>query len=268
VEIYLNNGISWDGTSMDFLDSIENVIGSDHADYIVGTAGANILNGGAGNDILVGGLGNDTLNGGAGTDTAVFSGNRAAYTISILGGVTTVAGPDGTDTLTSIERLQFADGLFDISGNPVGAPGMDMPQVMPALADDKLATGPEVLPWAPDSFAGEGGFEVMPTMDDTPSAEGPEVLPMAPDDFAKAGGPEVLPTMDDSFIMTGKIDELPPVMPTLSDEIDPWVLPAVFDPAPDFLTALTLEGPQHTYDHNLTLLDEWITAPSRGSAWE
>jgi Ca2+-binding RTX toxin-like protein len=43
------------------------------------------------------------------TDTAVFSGNRAASTITQVGGVLTVTGTDGTDTLRNIERLQFAD---------------------------------------------------------------------------------------------------------------------------------------------------------------
>jgi hypothetical protein len=43
------------------------------------------------------------------TDTAVFSGNRAASTITTANGVVTVTGPDGTDTLRNVERLQFAD---------------------------------------------------------------------------------------------------------------------------------------------------------------
>jgi Ca2+-binding RTX toxin-like protein len=42
-------------------------------------------------------------------DTAVFSGNRADSTVTSVAGVTTVTGPDGTDTLRNIERLQFAD---------------------------------------------------------------------------------------------------------------------------------------------------------------
>ena len=91
------------------------------ADIINGGVGRDTLNGGADDDVLNGGLENDTIDGGAGSDTAVFSGNRASYTISASGGVTTVAGPDGTDSLTNIERLQFADGLFDITGAPLNA---------------------------------------------------------------------------------------------------------------------------------------------------
>ena len=43
-------------------------------------------------------------------DRAVYSGNYSAYTVTHnTNGSVTVAGPDGTDTLTSIEKLQFAD---------------------------------------------------------------------------------------------------------------------------------------------------------------
>ncbi|WP_420471075.1 M10 family metallopeptidase C-terminal domain-containing protein [Brevundimonas sp. FT23042] len=93
------------------------------ADTLTGGEGPDTLNGGADNDTLIGGAGNDTLNGGDGIDTAVYSGNRAAYTLSTSNGVTTVSGPDGADTLTNVERLQFADGLFDIAGNPIQGTG-------------------------------------------------------------------------------------------------------------------------------------------------
>ncbi|WP_420479211.1 M10 family metallopeptidase C-terminal domain-containing protein, partial [Brevundimonas sp. FT23028] len=93
------------------------------ADTLTGGDGPDTLNGGADNDTLIGGAGNDTLNGGDGVDTAVYSGNRAAYTLSTSNGVTTVSGPDGTDSLTNVERLQFADGLFDTAGNPIQGTG-------------------------------------------------------------------------------------------------------------------------------------------------
>ncbi len=90
-------------------------------DRLEGGSGADTLNGGTGDDLLIGGGGNDAINGGDGTDTAVYSGNRSAYTISVSNGVTTVAGPDGTDTVTNVERLQFADGLYNAAGGPLGA---------------------------------------------------------------------------------------------------------------------------------------------------
>ena len=257
VEIYLDSGVTWDGTSTDFLQSIENAIGSAHADYLMGSAGANVLTGGAGND---------TLKGGDGTDTAVYSGNRAAYTISLSGGVTTIFGPDGTDTLTNVERLQFADGLYDIGGAPLAA----MPQVMPALADEKSATGPEVMPTAPGDGVKEIGFEVMPTVPGEKSPAGPEVLPLAPSELVKDGGPEVMPTVDDDFVLTSKFDVDIPVMPSLPDDFDPWIMPAVFDPATDVVHSLVLEGPRHIYDQRLNLLDEWsgVTPPAKPDAWE
>ncbi len=73
------------------------------------TLGNDLLSGGDGNDTLVGGRGNDMLDGGTGVDTAVFAGNRSAYTVTRTGLITTVTGPDGTDTLTSIEFLKFDD---------------------------------------------------------------------------------------------------------------------------------------------------------------
>jgi Ca2+-binding RTX toxin-like protein len=50
------------------IQSVENVIGSNFADYIVGTAAPNVLSGGGGDDDLIGADGNDELSGGAGND--------------------------------------------------------------------------------------------------------------------------------------------------------------------------------------------------------
>jgi Ca2+-binding RTX toxin-like protein len=105
--------------------------GGEGDDYVISTGGGDLLDGGAGQDIiqagsglredadtLIGGAGDDTMNGGGGTDTAVFSGNRSQYTFApindAIGGYT-VAGPDGTDEIRFIERLQFDDGTFSIA---------------------------------------------------------------------------------------------------------------------------------------------------------
>jgi len=100
-------------------------------DVVIGLGGDDILNGGDGNDVLLGGDGDDTLTGGAGnddlygdagTDTAVYSGNEADYLITALGNnryriVDQRAGsPDGTDTLSGIENVTFADGTFSLAG--------------------------------------------------------------------------------------------------------------------------------------------------------
>jgi Ca2+-binding RTX toxin-like protein len=291
LEIYLNSGISWDGTSMDFLDSIENVIGSAQADYIVGTAGANIIDGGAG------------------TDTVAYSGNRSAYTISLSGGVTTITGPDGTDTLTNVERLQFADGLYDISGNPASAPPAAAPEVLPALAVDKASGRPEVLPAATEDFTKVGGAEVLPAMaDEGGKADGPQVLPGAteittpvrgewtgadftpPDgDVAETvflfdgpaddgylfvpgmdtGSPEVLPAIADDFILTAKF-EGPPVMPTPDAEFDVAGLVKEIE----FAQGLLSSGGGNSSNPNvsadgLTIYEDWsaFAPPTRHDVW-
>lgn len=94
------------------------IVGTTGADRLVGTAANETLSGGAGNDILIGNGGSDRLDGGDGVDTAVYSGVRRQYgsdSAAVRGG------PEGgTDTLVSIEQLQFVDGIlsFDVDGIP------------------------------------------------------------------------------------------------------------------------------------------------------
>src|SRR5262249_32524122 len=63
-------------------------------------------------DLLIGGAGNDTLDGGAGLDTAWFDGNRGNYAVTKAGGSivvvtdTRAGSPDGTDTITNVERFE------------------------------------------------------------------------------------------------------------------------------------------------------------------
>jgi hypothetical protein len=72
-------------------------------------SGSDTFNGSAGNDVLNGFGADDAIYGGAGADTARYSGNRGNYVIGGTAPNFTVAGPDGSDTLTGIERLRFAD---------------------------------------------------------------------------------------------------------------------------------------------------------------
>ncbi len=65
--------------------------------------------------------GNDTFDGAAGQDTVIFSGPKANYTVTqnTNGSFTvtdSVANRDGTDTLVSIERLQFTDQISPVEG--------------------------------------------------------------------------------------------------------------------------------------------------------
>jgi hypothetical protein len=80
--------------------TIENAIGTPANDSITGNDANNVLRGGGGNDTLVGG---------AGIDAAVFNGNKSSYVVSNNAGALTVQGSDGSDSLTTIERLHFSD---------------------------------------------------------------------------------------------------------------------------------------------------------------
>jgi serralysin len=67
--------------------------------------------GGVGNDTFRGNAASNTLNGNGGFDTVVFGQNRSAYsfTESNNHNYTSAASGEGSDTLQSIERFQFAD---------------------------------------------------------------------------------------------------------------------------------------------------------------
>jgi hypothetical protein len=101
---------------------------------IVGTPAADTLVGTVGNDVFEGGGGNDSIDGGAGTDTAIYRGKLADYKITLAttaDGVTQVTdnrGPlatpgEGSDSLTHVERLQFADQSLALDMAPTQAGG-------------------------------------------------------------------------------------------------------------------------------------------------
>ncbi|URK87373.1 hypothetical protein LP421_28320 [Rhizobium sp. RCAM05350] len=96
--------------------------GNDGIDLSAATAGFDI-DGGAGDDTLRGGLGNDVIDGGDGIDTAGFSGAFADYAIALKSpGVYEVKdthndAPNGRDTLSDVEFLQFSDQTYDLGVN-------------------------------------------------------------------------------------------------------------------------------------------------------
>ena len=86
--------------------------GTPSADKLTGGAGPDTIIGLGGNDLLTGGAGNDLLDGGAGSDTAVWTQAASSYTLGFSGDtliVSDLSATDGTDTLSAIEALQFAD---------------------------------------------------------------------------------------------------------------------------------------------------------------
>lgn len=130
----VNGSDASDNLTAGLIDTVLNGGGGD--DVLVGSYGGDVLNGGAGNDRLVGwvgdmpggrnlanrdqfwgGAGDDIIIGGDGYlyDSAVYSGKRSDYSVQVTGSRVIVRdlnpgdGDDGTDTLTGIELLQFAD---------------------------------------------------------------------------------------------------------------------------------------------------------------
>jgi hypothetical protein len=81
---------------------------SAHQDWFAGAA--------TDDDVITGGGGNDTIDGGGGTDTAVFAGNATDYNISFNGSTMVVtdriSGRDGSDSITNVELLKFANAQF------------------------------------------------------------------------------------------------------------------------------------------------------------
>ncbi len=168
---YLYGGYLYGTGSSDNLDIGDVLDGQGGNDIIYGAGGDDSITGGqgddqlfggrigtqdvdTGNDTITGGAGNDTIDGGAGTDTAIYTGNRADYQITFAAGVYTIVdlrggSPDGTDTVTTVENFQFADGTIaagdtaditlDNSANTVTMTGGQ--RVLFALGGDDTITG-------------------------------------------------------------------------------------------------------------------------------
>ena len=268
-------------------------------DLLVGGEGADRLFGGDDNDIIKGNGGNDLIDGGAGTDLVELRGVAADYVITAEGGgyrvTDAVTGRDGSDLLTGVETLRFSDGsTVSLPASPPAAP-----QVLPAVAGDKtVIVGPEVLPGeSGDKFLSDGP-QTLPGSDDetlttfvrdwTGTTFGSRDSDTAytfslrtdlpADDgylFATVddgGAPQVLPAMDDGFIFTGKFDDAPPVMPTLSGDFDAGLSGITqLEIARELMMNLMRENPLHPQDdgNSFTLLQDWsgIPSPSKDDFW-
>ena len=185
----------------DVLVNIENVVGGSGSDTISGddednvldggAAGNDVLSGGDGEDVLIGGSGDDVLDGGEGSDTARFSGALADYAfVDNADGTITVTdsveGRDGTDTLTDIEYLEFAD-----QAEPVAA--ADLPFAAPPAEED-----PPVVeePPAPPNEA--------------PVAEADKIV-VTPDDYGAVDLNIAAPTDADADSLTVSVDTVPDI---------------------------------------------------------
>ncbi|MGI9213570.1 MAG: calcium-binding protein, partial [Methylococcaceae bacterium] len=105
-----------DGTGNDLANTIE-------GNTLNGEDGDDTLLGNGGDDTLKGGAGDDEIDGGEGDDLAVYTGNQGDYQITLDedGQTWVIDGDEGTDRLTRIETLRFADGdiaLAEFQANP------------------------------------------------------------------------------------------------------------------------------------------------------
>ncbi len=163
------------------IDTLEGGAGNDELygfadnDVLDGKAGADKLFGGDGTDTLTGGAGDDELDGGNGDDTAIFTGNRADYSVS---GTTsaftltdTVGGRDGVDSVTTVEFVTFANGTFAVA---------DLFNVAPTGADGTVTTNEDetyAFSAADFGFAdGDVGDTFVTVRIDTLPAEGALLL--------------------------------------------------------------------------------------------
>jgi len=102
---------------------VENAYSGSGDDRLVGNDASNVLKAGDGDDTIQGGIGNDTIDGGQGSDTVVYAGNEAEYgiswdpnteTLTITDNLVT-GGDEGTDTISGVERIVFADAEISLS---------------------------------------------------------------------------------------------------------------------------------------------------------
>lgn len=102
-------------------------IGWDRDERLTGSAMADRIEGRGGSDTITGFGGDDSIDGGTGFDIALFSGVIASYSVTQTGDsvrVTDLRGGDGSDVLTGVELLRFADGDFATS-QPAAVGGAD-----------------------------------------------------------------------------------------------------------------------------------------------
>lgn len=107
--------------AVDNYDGNDELVGSAFRDDYAMGAGNDIIRTGAGNDALRGQGGDDLVDGGTGLDVAILSGASTNYSLVLdatrTGGTLRdlrAGSPDGTDSLASIEYLQFSDGVLSL----------------------------------------------------------------------------------------------------------------------------------------------------------
>lgn len=126
---------------------------------VTGTTGNDTLSGSAAFDALGNAI-TDAVDGLSGIDSFVLTGALASYALSFDGsGNLVVSGPDGTDTLTSIELLQATDGVY-----PLGSlVSFSQPSLSGLTVSASATTGNDYLVGGiqNDAIGGGGGNDTI-----------------------------------------------------------------------------------------------------------
>ena len=114
--IHFDDGnVTYDGVGGTQTGGIYLGEGTDHVllgndgETVHDNSGYDDITGGSGNDTVFAGPGDANFDGGAGADTLAYGSTYTAAAISQTASGYTVSGPDGVDTLSSVEIVQFAD---------------------------------------------------------------------------------------------------------------------------------------------------------------
>ena len=122
---------------------VDRILGRAGADILFGGRGDDYLQGQGGNDILVGGPGNDLIEGGPGLDVAIYDQPFSRQDILHLGSQIRVQdGNRFVDTLTTVELLQFDDGVYEVASRKFTAGAYATPEVEALVTSDGFSTNP------------------------------------------------------------------------------------------------------------------------------
>lgn len=119
--IIASNGVEYQIADWTIIENVYTGIGDDR---VTGNETDNIIKTDAGDDIIEGGAGNDEIDAGRGADTVIYRGNKEEYNVSWNATTATLTvvdllassfGDDGTDILSGVERLVFADAEMSLA---------------------------------------------------------------------------------------------------------------------------------------------------------
>jgi hypothetical protein len=168
--------ISFSDTTVSLLN--QTITGTNKDDNILSGFGDDPIYGLGGNDTINGSLGNDFIDGGTGYNTSVYSGSSINTTLSVSN-LNLIAqdrgGTDGTDTLTSIQNLQFTDQSLQSSwftdARNLATSNPSQFKIMTEMYLAYFNRAPDAVGlnfWAADSYNGSSNIEISNTFASTP----------------------------------------------------------------------------------------------------